>query len=94
MAQVAIASFSNENGLVMSGNNDWQTTLASGAASLGTANTAGRGTVLGSNLEGSNVDVATEFTKLIINQNGYEANSRVITTADTLLQTVISLIQP
>lgn len=93
MAQVAIASFSNENGLVMSGNNDWQTTLASGAASLGTANTAGRGTVLGSNLEGSNVDVATEFTKLIINQNGYQADSKVITTADTLLQTVIAMIQ-
>ena len=49
--------------------------------------------ILGSNLELSNVDVATEFTKLIINQNGYQANSRVITTANTLLQTVISLIQ-
>ena len=68
-------------------------TLSSGAPNVGAANSGGRGTVLGSNLENSNVDVATEFTKLIINQNGYQANSRVITTANTLLQTVISLIQ-
>jgi flagellar hook protein FlgE len=94
LAQVAVSTFSNTNGLALQGNNTWATTLSSGTANVGTANTGGRGTTLGSNLESSNVDVATEFTKLIINQNGYEANSRVITTADTLLQTVISLIQP
>ena len=77
----------------MSGSNTWSTTLASGTANVGIANSGGRATVLGSNLESSNVDVATEFTKLIINQNGYQANSRVITTANTLLQTVISMIQ-
>jgi flagellar hook protein FlgE len=93
LAQVAVSTFSNDNGLVMNGSNTWTTTLASGAANVGAANTGGRATVLGSNLESSNVDVATEFTKLIINQNGYQANSRVITTANTLLQTVISLIQ-
>jgi len=93
LAQVAVSTFANNNGLVMDGSNTWATTLASGTANVGTANTGGRATVLGSNLESSNVDVATEFTKLIINQNGYQANSRVITTANTLLQTVISLIQ-
>jgi len=93
LAQVAVSTFANNNGLVMSGSNTWATTLASGAANVGAANSGGRASVLGSNLESSNVDVATEFTKLIINQNGYQANSRVITTANTLLQTVISLIQ-
>ena len=68
-------------------------TLASGTPNVGAADTGGRASVLGSNLESSNVDVATEFTKLIINQNGYQANSRVITTANTLLQTVLGLIQ-
>jgi flagellar hook protein FlgE len=93
LAQVAVATFANSGGLSVAGGNAWTTTLASGAANIGTANSGGRATVLGSNLEGSNVDVATEFTKLIINQNGYQANSRVISTANTLLQTVISLIQ-
>jgi flagellar hook protein FlgE len=93
LAQVAISTFSNENGLSQQGSNSWSTTLSSGTANVGAANSGGRGTILGSNLESSNVDVATEFTKLIINQNGYQANSRVITTADTLLQTVISMIQ-
>ena len=93
LAQVAVSTFSNDNGLVMTGSNVWNTTLSSGSANVGAANTGGRASVLGSNLETSNVDVATEFTKLIINQNGYQANSRVITTANTLLQTVISLIQ-
>ncbi|MGA2081779.1 MAG: flagellar hook protein FlgE [Holophaga sp.] len=93
LAQVAVATFSNNNGLSLQAGNTWTTTLASGAANVGAANTGGRGTILGSNLESSNVDVATEFTNLIINQNGYQANSRVITTTDTLLQTVISMIQ-
>jgi len=93
LAQVAVSTFANTNGLAVGANNVWTPTLASGTANIGTANTGGRATVLGSNLESSNVDVATEFTKLIINQNGYEANSRVITTANTLLQTVIGMIQ-
>jgi flagellar hook protein FlgE len=93
LAQVAITTFANQNGLVKEGSNNWTMTLASGAPNVGAANTGGRGTVLGSSLENSNVDVASEFTNLIIDQNGYQANSRVITTANTLLQTIISLIQ-
>ena len=53
----------------------------------------GAGSLVTGSTEQSNVDIATEFTKLIINQNGYQANSRVISTADTLLQTVISMVQ-
>ena len=51
------------------------------------------GTVLGGNLELSNVDVAAEFTQLIVNQRGYQANSRVVTTADSLLQETLNLIR-
>ena len=93
MAQVAIANFANIAGLAKQGENMWGETLASGAASIGSANMAGRGSVLGANLELSNVDVAEEFTRLIINQRGYQANSRVVTTADSLLQETLNLIR-
>ena len=93
MAQVAIANFANIAGLAKQGENMWGETLASGAASIGAANMAGRGSVLGANLELSNVDVAEEFTRLIINQRGYQANSRVVTTADSLLQETLNLIR-
>lgn len=91
LAQVALASFSNMNGLSKQGNNSWAETLASGSGSLGVAGTGGRGTVLGGNLELSNVDVAEEFTKLIVAQRGYQANGKVVTTADELLQETLNL---
>lgn len=93
MAQVAISTFANTSGLAKQGNNTWGTTLSSGLASVGAANEAGRASVLGGNLELSNVDVAEEFTRLIINQRGYQANSRVVTTADSLLQETLNLIR-
>jgi flagellar hook protein FlgE len=93
MAQVAISTFLNENGLSKQGGNNYIATVASGSAAIGAANQGGRGGVLGSNLELSNVDVATELTRMIINQNGYQANSRVLTTANTLLQEVLNLIR-
>ena len=93
MAQVAISNFANSAGLAKQGENMWGATLASGAASVGAANQGGRGAVLGANLELSNVDVAEEFTRLIINQRGYQANSRVVTTADSLLQETLNLIR-
>jgi flagellar hook protein FlgE len=93
MAQVAIASFANSAGLAKQGENMWAETLSSGAAAIGAANQGGRGAVLGANLELSNVDVAEEFTRLIINQRGYQANSRVVTTADSLLQETLNLIR-
>lgn len=93
MAQLAISSFTNTNGLEQSGNNHWSQTLASGAATIGQANQGGRGGILGSNLELSNVDVASEFTKLITSQRGYEANSKIITTTDQLMQATLNLKQ-
>lgn len=91
LAQVAISTFNNVNGLVQTGNNHWGQSLASGSPTIGLANQGGRGGVLGSNLELSNVDVAGEFTKLILSQRGYQANSRIVTTTDELLQETLNL---
>jgi flagellar hook protein FlgE len=93
LAQVALSTFNNVNGLVQAGNNEWTQSLSSGAPSIGVAGQGGRGSVLGSNLELSNVDVATEFTDMILNQRGYEANSKIITTTDQLLQDTLAMKQ-
>lgn len=91
LAQVAIASFTNPNGLLQVGDTSWTQSIASGAPTTGIANAGGRGGILGANLELSNVDVAEEFTKLIVSQRGYQANSRVVTTSDELLQETLNL---
>ncbi|NTW86296.1 MAG: flagellar hook-basal body complex protein [Holophagaceae bacterium] len=93
LAQLSLSSFTNTNGLQQSGNNHWSQTLASGAPTIGVANAAGRGGILGSNLELSNVDVASEFTKLIVSQRGYQANAKIVTTTDELLQVTLNLKQ-
>jgi flagellar hook protein FlgE len=91
LSQVAISLFNNIQGLAKVGQNYWTETLASGSASIGLANQGGRGGTLGANLELSNVDVAEEFTKLIISQRGYQANSRIVTTTDQLLEETLNL---
>ena len=93
LAQIASSSFNNMNGRVQTGNNHWGQSLASGSPTIGLANQGGRGGVLGSNLELSNVDVAGEFTKLILSQRGYEANSKIVTTTDQLMQVTLNLKQ-
>ncbi|HJV48666.1 MAG TPA: flagellar hook protein FlgE [Geothrix sp.] len=93
LAQVALSTFNNVNGLVQTGNNHWGQSLASGTPTFGLANQGGRGGVLGANLELSNVDVAGEFTKLILSQRGYQANSKIVTTTDQLLQETLNLKQ-
>jgi len=93
LSQVAMATFNNVNGLVQTGNNHWGQSLSSGSPTIGLANQGGRGGVLGANLELSNVDVAGEFTKLILSQRGYEANSKIVTTTDQLLQVTLNLKQ-
>jgi flagellar hook protein FlgE len=93
LAQVALSTFNNVNGLIQSGNNHWAQSLSSGSPTIGVANQGGRGGVLGSNLELSNVDVATQFTNMILNQRGYEANSKIITTTDQLLQVTLAMKQ-
>jgi flagellar hook protein FlgE len=93
LAQVAISNFANTGGLAKMGGNMWGASLASGSPATGVANTGGRGTVLGANLELSNVDVADEFTRMIVNQRAYQASSRVVTTTDSLLQEALSLVR-
>ena len=68
--------------LIAAGNNNFQLSAADRQSVIGTPGTGGRGTIQGGSLEASNVDIATEFTNLIVYQRGYEANANVVTTAD------------
>jgi len=91
LAQVALATFQNEDGLQQIGDNQFAATAASGLAQLGTADSGRFGSIQAGDLEESNVNLATEFTNLIIAQRAFQANSRGIETADANLQTVIGL---
>jgi len=93
VAQIALATFSNQQGLLRNGSNDFLPSLASGAANVGQPGTAGRGTITGGSLEQSNADIATEFSQLILAERGYEANARAITTFDQVTQDAINLKQ-
>lgn len=92
-AQLALASIQNPDSLVNVGNNNFSTTAATSTPAIGLPQTGGRGQLLGGQLEGSNVDMATEFTHLITYQSGYQASSRVITTVDTITQDLMNLIR-
>ncbi len=91
IAQLAIANFNNPQGMQKLGANRFAETQTSGIANVGVANTGGRGSVAGSALEQSNVDIAQEFTQMILAQRGYQANSRSITVADELLVETLNL---
>ena len=91
LAQIAMAVFNNPSGLEKIGDSDYRTTANSGAALLGAAGTGGRGTLQSGTLEMSNVDLAQEFTNLIIAQRGFQANSKVISASDELLQDLVNL---
>lgn len=97
LAQIAIASFSNESGLVRGnvstagGGNVYQASANSGDPRIGVAQAQGNGAVVGGALESSNVDLAEQFTDMIVTQRAFQANSRTITTADEMLQEVLSL---
>jgi flagellar hook protein FlgE len=93
LGQIALGNFANPQGLLRSGMNNFQSTLASGAPVIGVAGTAGLGTITGDSLEQSNVDIATEFANMIVTQRGYQANARVVTAFDTLTQTTINITQ-
>lgn len=92
MGQVAIATFPNTQGLLRTGSNQFLASLASGLPDVGTPGTSGRGTISDGALEGSNVDIATQFAQLISTQSAYQADSRAITTADQFVQTALNLI--
>ena len=93
MGQLAMANFVNPETLLAVGNNAYQTTGATSNPSIGLPNSGGRGQILGSSLESSTVDIATAFTSLMVDQRGYQANSKVISTADQLNQDTINLIR-
>lgn len=93
IGQVALANFANNGGLLRFGSNLFRETPSSGSAQIGLPNSGGRGTVSGGVLEGSNVDLGTEFSNLIVTQRGFQANARTITTADTLLQETVNLVR-
>lgn len=91
LAKVALATFNNKQGLKQVDGGFYLTTAASGPASIDGEGTGGRGTIISSSVESSNVDIAEEFTAMIVYQRGYQSNSRTITTADQMIQEALSL---
>jgi len=91
LGQVAMAAFNNPQGLEKAGNTTFRETVNSGVVQVGAPGTGPRGTLTGGSLEMSNVDLSQEFTNLIISQRGFQANSRVITASDELLQDLVNM---
>jgi flagellar hook protein FlgE len=91
IAKVALATFQNEDGLTRVGSNQFTASANSGVPQYGFAGSGSLGSIVSGALEQSNVSIADEFTKMILAQRSFEANSRSITTADQDLQTVIAL---
>ncbi|MBM3783162.1 MAG: flagellar hook protein FlgE [Acidobacteria bacterium] len=91
VGQLAMASVRNPESLISVGNNAYQISARSALPAIGLPGTGGRGTILGGAIENSTVDIAREFTNLIILQRGYQANSRVVTTVDEISQDTINL---
>lgn len=92
LGQIAVANFANPSGLEKLGDNCYRTTLNSGEFDgIGQDITADGGKMTSGVLEMSNVDLSTEFTEMITTQRGFQANSRIITTSDTLLEELVNL---
>ena len=91
LGQLALATFSNPGGLIKAGDSTYQSSANSGLAQIGTPGSGSRGELAGGVLEMSNVDLAQEFTNLIIAQRGFQANSRVITASDEILQDLVNI---
>ena len=91
VGQLALATFNNPKGLTKLGSNLFGSSASAGLQNVGVPGTGGRGTLIGSALEQSNVDIAQEFTQMILAQRGYQANSRSITTSDELLVETLNL---
>ncbi|MEL7632493.1 MULTISPECIES: flagellar hook protein FlgE [Sporomusa] len=91
LARVAMAVFNNPGGLNKAGDNLYTETNNSGIADIGTSGTGGRGEFAGGTLEMSNVDLAQQFSDMIITQRGFQANSKIITTTDEMLELLANL---
>ena len=93
VGQMALATVRNPESLIAIGNNNFETGAATALPAIGMPGTGGRGLVLGGSVEASTVDIAKEFTNLIIYQRGYQANAKLITTVDQISQDTINLKQ-
>ena len=91
LAQVALAVFTNPGGLNSIGETMFAESNNSGMAIIGEPDTGGRGKIQAGNLEMSNVDLAEQFTDMIVTQRGFQANSRTITTSDQMIQELLTL---
>ena len=91
LAKIALAKFTNPAGLEKAGGSSYVATANSGNVQLGAAGDPGLGTLAGGSLEMSNVDLSQEFTNLIVAQRGFQANARIITTSDEVLQELTQL---
>lgn len=91
LGQIALAKFDNAAGLEKIGSNAYKSTSNSGAAQIGGAGSMGLGAINAGALEMSNVDLSLEFTEMITTQRGFQANSRIITTSDEMLQELVNL---
>jgi len=91
IGQIALASFANPGGLLRIGQNLFQPSPNSGVPQIGAAGQGDRGEISAGFLEMSNVDLAREFTDMIVAQRGFQANSRVVTTSDEVLQELVNL---
>lgn len=91
VGQLAMATIANPESLIAAGNNNYSLSARTSLPALGLPGTGGRGSVLGGAVESSTVDIAKEFTNLIVLQRGYQANARVVTTVDELSQETINL---
>lgn len=92
VGQLALANITNQQGLKLDAGNLYETTLASGAASVGLAGAGGLGTIQDAALEGSNVNISNEFSNLIVAERAYEASSKAVTTFDQVTQDAINTI--
>ena len=91
IGRIALANFVNPGGLEKAGSSAYRATFNSGAVELGTPGAAGMGSLTSGALEMSNVDLSQEFTNLIVAQRGFQANARIITTSDEVLQELTNL---
>ncbi len=91
LGQVALAFFGNPEGLEKAGDSAFRVSAASGQPAIGVPGTGGRGSIAAGRLEMSNVDLAQEFTNLVMIQRGFQANSRVVTASDEILQDLVNL---
>jgi flagellar hook protein FlgE len=92
VGQLAVAAIRNPDSLTQQGDNNYTVSADTAAPVIGLPGTGGRGDIVGGSIESSTVDIATEFTNLILYQNAYQANSRMVTSADEICQSTISLI--